>query len=229
MRPRPWQYVQSCPARIRDHDLKANAYTVIGRVLFLHRPPCTFSCSGKHITYCRIMLPNYLVNRFGIGVNDIVFFICFSNIPPNHLLLDSGPNFGPLISRWEINKFENWWYKSVMILAVLKLLFQRFLNLSSSQRDMNGPRLSNNRWSWGIYRTGRRYYTRLTSTYRASRCNILWIVLACKKKPKKHRTWGQGRRQRWKNEKKNVPSLNVDLHSWCPFVKRATYFSVHRV
>jgi hypothetical protein len=37
--------------------------------------------------------------------------------------LDSAPNLGPLISRWEINKFENCWYKSVRILVVLKLLF----------------------------------------------------------------------------------------------------------
>ncbi len=28
-------------------------------------------------------------------------------IPYYHLLLDSAPNLGPLISRWEINKFEN--------------------------------------------------------------------------------------------------------------------------
>jgi hypothetical protein len=28
-------------------------------------------------------------------------------LPPNHLLLDSAPNPGPLISRWEINKFES--------------------------------------------------------------------------------------------------------------------------
>jgi hypothetical protein len=26
---------------------------------------------------------------------------------PDHLLLDSAPNLGPLISRWEINKFKN--------------------------------------------------------------------------------------------------------------------------
>jgi hypothetical protein len=26
---------------------------------------------------------------------------------PNHLVLDSAPNLGPLISRWGINKFEN--------------------------------------------------------------------------------------------------------------------------
>jgi hypothetical protein len=27
-------------------------------------------------------------------------------IPPIHLLLDSAPNVGPLISRWEIDKFK---------------------------------------------------------------------------------------------------------------------------
>jgi hypothetical protein len=67
--------------------------------------------------------------------------------------LNSAPNLGPLISRCDINKFENCWYKSVRIFEVLKLLFQQFLNLSSSQRDISGPilgDLSNNRWSWGI-------------------------------------------------------------------------------
>jgi hypothetical protein len=71
-------------------------------------------------------------------------------LSPNHLLLDSAPNLGPLISLWEINKFEDCWYKSVRILEVLKLLFQQSLNLSSSQRDMSCPilgDLSNNRWS----------------------------------------------------------------------------------
>jgi hypothetical protein len=45
-------------------------------------------------------------------------------------------------------------YESVRMLEVLKLLFQQFLNLSSSQRDMSGPilgTLSNGRWSWGIH------------------------------------------------------------------------------
>ncbi len=57
------------------------------------------------------------------------------------------------VCRWEINKFENCWYKSVRVLEVLKLSFQRFLNLSSSERDVSGPilgHLSNNRWSGGI-------------------------------------------------------------------------------
>ncbi len=40
--------------------------------------------------------------------------------PLGHLLLDSAaPNLGPLTTRWEIKKFENWWYKSVRILEVL--------------------------------------------------------------------------------------------------------------
>jgi hypothetical protein len=53
-----------------------------------------------------------------------------------------------LISRWEINKFENCCYKSVRILEVLMLLFKHSLNLSSFQRDISGPLLvdlSNNR------------------------------------------------------------------------------------
>jgi hypothetical protein len=73
-------------------------------------------------------------------------------VTPDHLLLDSAPNFGPLKPHWEINKFENCWYKSVTILEVLKLLFQQFPNLSSSQQDMSGPilrNLSNNRWLEG--------------------------------------------------------------------------------
>ncbi len=84
---------------------------------------------------------------------EIIVYFWLQVIPPNYLSLDSDPNLGPLISRWEINKFENCWYKSVRILEFLKLLFQQFLNLSSSQRDMSGPilgDLSNNRWSGGI-------------------------------------------------------------------------------
>ncbi len=53
----------------------------------------------------------------------------------------------------KLKQFENCWFKRVRILEVLKLLFQQFLNLSSSQRDMSGPilrNLSNNRWLRGI-------------------------------------------------------------------------------
>jgi hypothetical protein len=60
------------------------------------------------------------------------------------------------ISRWETNKFENCRYESARMLEVLKLLFQQFLYLTSSERDMSGPILgvlSNNRWSWGTLHT----------------------------------------------------------------------------
>jgi hypothetical protein len=91
---------------------------------------------------------------------------------PGHLLLDSVPNLGPLISCWEINKFENCWYKSVRILEVLSLLFQQSLNLSSSQRDMSRPilgALSKNRWSWGMLSFW------IASYY--NECCTLWILL----------------------------------------------------
>ncbi len=82
------------------------------------------------------------------------------------------PNLGPRISRWEINKFENCWYKSVRIFEALKLLFQQFLNLSSSQRDISGPilgTLSNNRWSGGtVWKT----WEQLFQLWESDRSNI---------------------------------------------------------
>jgi hypothetical protein len=74
-------------------------------------------------------------------------------LPPDHLLLDSAPNIGPLISRWELDIFKNCWNKSFRTFEILTLLYQRFSNLLISQRDMSGPRLgalSNNRWSGRI-------------------------------------------------------------------------------
>jgi hypothetical protein len=70
---------------------------------------------------------------------------------PDHILLDSVPNIGPLIPRWELEKFQNCWNKSFRTFKILTLLCQQFLNLLISQRGMSGPRLgalSNNRW-WG--------------------------------------------------------------------------------
>jgi hypothetical protein len=70
----------------------------------------------------------------------------------DHLLLDSAPNIGPLISRWELDKFRNCWNKSFRTSKILTLLYQQSSNLLISQQDMNGPRLgalSNNRWSGG--------------------------------------------------------------------------------
>jgi hypothetical protein len=73
-------------------------------------------------------------------------------IPHDHLLLDSVPNIGPLISRWELDEFKICWNKSSRPSKILTLLYQQFSNLFISQRDMSGPRLgtlSNNRWLGG--------------------------------------------------------------------------------
>jgi hypothetical protein len=70
----------------------------------------------------------------------------------DHLLLDSAPYIGPLISRWELDKFKNCWNKNFRTSKILTLLYEQFSNLLISQRDMSGPRLwalSNNRWSGG--------------------------------------------------------------------------------
>ncbi len=71
-------------------------------------------------------------------------------VPPDHLLLDRSPNIGPLISRWELDKFKNCWNKTFRTSKILTILYQIFSNLLIAQRDMSGPRLgalSNNRWS----------------------------------------------------------------------------------
>ncbi len=76
-------------------------------------------------------------------------------LTPDHLFLDSAPNIGPLISCWELNKFKNCWSISFRTSEILTLLYQQFLNLLISQRNMSGPRLgalSNNRWSGGYLR-----------------------------------------------------------------------------
>jgi hypothetical protein len=106
-------------------------------------------------------------------------------VPPDHLLLDSAPNVGPLISRWEINKFENYWYKSARILEVPKLLFQRFLKLSSSQRDMSGPilrALSKNRWLGGIRNLSyplRSFRRSCESSYSSWRSSLICTIRRC--------------------------------------------------
>jgi hypothetical protein len=68
---------------------------------------------------------------------------------PDHLLLDSAPNIGPLISRRELEKFKYCWNTSFRASKILTLSYQQFSNLLISQRNMSGPRsgaLSNNRW-----------------------------------------------------------------------------------
>ncbi len=73
-----------------------------------------------------------------------------SQLPPNHLLLDRSPNIGPLISRWELDKFKNCWNKSFGASKFPRLLYQQLSNFLTTKRDISGPRLgalSNNRWS----------------------------------------------------------------------------------
>ncbi len=63
--------------------------------------------------------------------------------------LDSAPNIGPLISRWELDKFKHCCNKNFRTSKIRTILYQQFLNLLISQRDMSGPilgALSNNRW-----------------------------------------------------------------------------------
>jgi hypothetical protein len=67
-------------------------------------------------------------------------------LPPDHLLLDSAPNIGSLISRWELDKFSE--TKALEPFKILTLLYQQSLNLLIFQQDMISPRLgalSNNR------------------------------------------------------------------------------------
>jgi hypothetical protein len=96
--------------------------------------------------------PLYLTSLF---VDSVFSLISESSwLPHDHLLLDSAPNIGPLISRWELDKFKNCLNKSFRTSKVLTLLYQQFLNLLISQRDMSGPRLgalSKNRWSGGSF------------------------------------------------------------------------------
>jgi hypothetical protein len=64
-----------------------------------------------------------------------------SEVPPDHLFLDSAPNLGPLISRSELDTFKNFWNKRFKTSKILIFLYQQFLNSLISQQDMSGPRL----------------------------------------------------------------------------------------
>ncbi len=99
---------------------------------------------------------------------------------PVHLLLNRSPNIGPLISRWELDRFKNWWNKSFRTSRIPTLLYQQFSNLLISQRDMSCPilgALSNNRWSWGrisvwnsIATTNLKFSTKMLSDFR-----VFWL------------------------------------------------------
>ncbi len=41
------------------------------------------------------------------GPHGIFEALLASSVPPDHLLLDSAPNIGPLISFWKLDKFIN--------------------------------------------------------------------------------------------------------------------------
>jgi hypothetical protein len=43
-------------------------------------------------------------------------------VPPDHLLLDSAPNIGPLIPWWKLDKLKNCWNKSFRTFKILTLV-----------------------------------------------------------------------------------------------------------
>ncbi len=100
-------------------------------------------------------MDHYIDTKFEMNsaIRDCLLFIflgVYFFLPPDHLLLDSAPNIGPLISRWELDKFKKCWNKSFRTSKIMTLLYQQFSNLFISQWDMSGPRLgalSNDRWS----------------------------------------------------------------------------------
>ncbi len=79
-----------------------------------------------------------LFARKSLGTSKGPYFLYAT---PDHLLLDESPNIGPLISRWELDKFKNCWNKSFITSKILTLLYQQLSNLLISQRDVSGPKL----------------------------------------------------------------------------------------
>jgi hypothetical protein len=74
--------------------------------------------------YCPNFLRTYR-SFFRSWMSELILIIVITwDYPPDHLLLDRAPNLGPLVSRYNTNKFENCWYESVRILEVLKPLFR---------------------------------------------------------------------------------------------------------
>ncbi len=105
-----------------------------------------YICHISGLGICKSRFCNSLPN---LNVRSHVLS-CLFLYTPDHLLLDRSPNIEPLISRWELDKFKNCWNTSFRTSKIQTLLYQEFLNLLISQRDMSGPRLgalSNNRWS----------------------------------------------------------------------------------
>ncbi len=110
--------------------------------------------------YLAIICITFVLNKWKSHCTSMFFSVTTHKweVHPNHLLLDSAPKIGPLIFRWELDKFKNCWNKSFITSRIMTLLYQQFLNLLVFQWDMSGPRLgelSNNRWSGGICFTNR--------------------------------------------------------------------------
>jgi hypothetical protein len=91
--------------------------------------------------------------QFFLLVNDVHLYsavFCWLWKPHDHLLLDSAPNSGPLISCWNLTNSK---VAETKVLEPLKSGHFCVSNLSLiTQRDMSGPRLgtlSINRWSGG--------------------------------------------------------------------------------
>ncbi len=110
-----------------------------------------FGTRDCRIPYLFLLPPEMRWNVFSIS-QFVVPYLSNKLLLQYYKTTPSSPIIGPLISRWELDKFKNCWNKSFRTSKILKLLYQQFSNLSISQRDMSGPRLgslSNNRWSGG--------------------------------------------------------------------------------
>ncbi len=63
--------------------------------------------------------PNIAQMKDSLQTMDVQFIvgcglrIVMCTLPSDHLLLDRPPNIGPLMSRWELDKFKNCWKKAL--------------------------------------------------------------------------------------------------------------------
>jgi hypothetical protein len=68
-----------------------------GGIYYSYNPSCCRCCWPKYFV---VWYPFFIL-LFSTYIQELY------RVPPDHLLLDSSPNLGPLITRWEINKFTN--------------------------------------------------------------------------------------------------------------------------
>jgi hypothetical protein len=78
--------------------------------------------------------------------------LLYERVPPDHLLLDSAPNLGPLIFRWEIDKFENFRHKCQDFRGSKAFVSANFwiCQVPNEIRVVHIGDLSNKRWSGRI-------------------------------------------------------------------------------